>query len=95
VIRYRDLDEAVARANAGDYGLGASVWGSDADAAAAIADRLDAGTVWINAHLVVSPSLPFGGHKSSGVGVENGLLGLHEYTRVRVVHRPIAKDGAR
>ncbi|KQZ86200.1 aldehyde dehydrogenase [Microbacterium sp. Root166] len=93
VIRYRHVDEAVERANAGDYGLGASVWGTDTDAAAAVAGRLEAGTVWVNAHLALSPTLPFGGHKHSGLGVENGRLGLHEYTRVRVVHLPITKPG--
>ncbi|MFB7890654.1 aldehyde dehydrogenase family protein [Microbacterium sp. NPDC056044] len=94
VIRYRDLDDAVERANAGDYGLGASVWGVDADAAAAVAGRLEAGTVWVNAHLALAPTLPFGGHKHSGLGIENGRLGLHEYTRVRVVHLPITKGAA-
>ncbi|MCR2799336.1 aldehyde dehydrogenase family protein [Microbacterium sp. zg-Y818] len=94
VIRYRDLDQAIARANAGDYGLGASVWGTDAGTAVAAAGRLEAGTVWVNAHLALSPSLPFGGHKHSGLGVENGLLGLHEYTRVRVVHLPITNGDA-
>ncbi|MGN6127470.1 MAG: aldehyde dehydrogenase family protein [Humibacter sp.] len=90
VIRYQTLDEAIDRANAGDYGLGASVWGTDTDAAAGVAGRLEAGTVWVNAHLALAPTLPFGGHKHSGLGVENGRLGLHEYTRVRVVHLPVA-----
>ena len=94
VIRYSDLDEVVDRANSGDYGLGASVWGTDSDAAAAVAGRLDAGTVWVNAHLALAPNLPFGGHKHSGLGIENGRLGLHEYTRVRVVHLPVTTGGA-
>lgn len=88
VIAYSDLDAAVERANSGDYGLGASAWGTDVDAAVRVAERLQAGTVWVNAHLRVGPGIPFGGLKQSGLGVENGRLGLHEYTQVRLVHRP-------
>ena len=72
VIRYDDVDEAVAMANKLDVGLGASVWSSDRDAARAVAARLEAGTVWINAHGVVHPMIPFGGVKKSGYGLEFG-----------------------
>ncbi len=87
VLQFTSIDDAVARANDSSFGLGASVWGQEQDAAA-VADRLEAGTVWVNNHMVLSAQYPFGGHKHSGIGVENGLLGLQEYTRVRVVHRP-------
>ena len=61
IIRYRDLDEAIARANGVDVGLGASVWSSDRERARAVAARIDAGTVWINSHGAVHPMVPFGG----------------------------------
>lgn len=87
IVAYRDVDDAIARANGTHFGLGASVWSSDPDAAAAVADRLDAGTAWINAHLVLQPHQPFGGAKWSGIGVENGPWGLYGFTEVQVRYR--------
>lgn len=84
ILSYRDLDDAVARANDTTYGLGASVWSPDLDRAAAVADRLDAGSVWVNQHPVVSATVPFGGAKQSGIGVEGSLHGLHAYTDIKV-----------
>jgi acyl-CoA reductase-like NAD-dependent aldehyde dehydrogenase len=86
VVPYTSLDEAVDRANGTEYGLTASVWSADPDRAAAVARRLDAGQVSVNVHAgAVRPELPFSGHKSSGIGVENGLWGLYEYTDLNVV----------
>jgi len=79
VIRYSDIDEAVARANAGPYGLGASVWGSDAAQASEVAGRLHAGMVWVNRHMGADPLAPFGGAKQSGIGRQYGLKGLQGY----------------
>ena len=86
VLSYRELDEVIARANDSPYGLGASVWSNDLKKAAEVAARLDAGTVWINKHGDVTPETPFAGAKMSGVGVEFGLLGLHDLTQVKVVN---------
>ncbi len=85
VIRYRDLDDAIARANAVDVGLGASVWGPDEEACRAVAARLDAGTVWINQHGMIHPMVPFGGVKGSGWGVEFGVEGLKAVTQPKVI----------
>jgi len=85
VIRYTDLDQAVQAANALEYGLGASVWGDDAEEAARVARRLVAGTRWVNRHGVLNPAVPMGGVKQSGIGVEFGVEGLHEYTTVQVL----------
>ncbi|KAA0233905.1 MAG: Betaine aldehyde dehydrogenase [Acidimicrobiales bacterium] len=87
VLTYRDLDEAVARANDTDFGLCASVWSSDEELAAALADRLDAGTVFINNHgmFAVDVQAPFGGWKQSGLGRELGPEGLLEFTRSRTI----------
>ena len=76
IIRYSTVDEAVAKANALDVGLGASVWSSDPAAARDVAARLQAGTVWINKHGAVDPRIPFGGAKQSGYGLEFGVEGL-------------------
>lgn len=86
IVPYTDLDGAIRRANATTYGLGASVWTTDLDRGREVAGRLDAGNTWINTHAVVSQSVPFGGLKYSGIGVENGPWGLQAYTDIQVVH---------
>jgi acyl-CoA reductase-like NAD-dependent aldehyde dehydrogenase len=86
IIRYQDLDQAVTMANALDVGLGASVWGNDREAARAVAARLEAGTVWINAHGGVHPMIPFGGVKKSGYGLEFGVEGLKAVSVPQVIN---------
>ncbi|MGY1706644.1 aldehyde dehydrogenase family protein [Geodermatophilus sp. SYSU D00697] len=86
IVRYEDVDSAVAMANRLDVGLGASVWSSDRDAARAVAARLEAGTVWINAHGGVHPMIPFGGHKRSGYGLEFGVEGLKAVAVPQVIN---------
>jgi acyl-CoA reductase-like NAD-dependent aldehyde dehydrogenase len=85
LLRFSSIDEVVRRANNSIYGLGASVWGRDLDQAQAIANQLDVGTVWINTIHELSPGFAFGGHKQSGLGVENGIAGLLEYTNSQTV----------
>jgi len=87
VISYRDVDDAVARANATHFGLSGSVWSADADRAAEVAGQLECGTAWVNTHLALSPQQPFGGAKWSGIGVENGPWGLAGFTELQVLHR--------
>jgi acyl-CoA reductase-like NAD-dependent aldehyde dehydrogenase len=86
VMRYSDIDEVVKRANDTDFGLGGSVWSSDLDQAYAVAARIDAGTVWVNKHLDVSPDTPFSGAKQSGLGVALGEEGLEEFTQAAVIN---------
>lgn len=86
IIRYADVDDAVARANASPYGLGASVWSADPEAAAVVARRLESGTVWVNQHCALDPAVPFPAHKQSGLGVEGGREGLLAYTALQVVN---------
>ncbi|MEE3922515.1 aldehyde dehydrogenase family protein [Micromonospora sp. BRA006-A] len=88
VVPYTDLDDAVRAANAGPYGLGASVWSADPQRAWDAAARLDAGTVWVNSHAELAPDQPYGGLKCSGLGVEGGVGRLHGYTGAQVRHRP-------
>jgi aldehyde dehydrogenase (NAD+) len=83
LMKFDDVEEAIARANASDYGLGASVWSADEDKALEIGRRLQAGTVWINETQHLSPLAAFGGHKQSGLGTEGALDGLLEYTNTQ------------
>lgn len=86
VIRYEDTEDALARANASDMGLGGSIWSTDREAARDLAGRMESGTVWINKHLDFGPNIPFGGAKQSGLGVEFAEEGLHEFTQVHVIN---------
>lgn len=87
LLKYRDVEDVIARANNTEYGLAATVWGKDLEKAAAIARRIEAGTVWINHVHVFAPNIAFGGHKQSGVGIENSLHGLAEYCNMQTVMR--------
>jgi acyl-CoA reductase-like NAD-dependent aldehyde dehydrogenase len=86
VMRYKTLDEALARANNSKYGLGGSVWTSDLERGEEVAGQIEAGTVWVNNHAQTLPHQPFAGAKWSGIGVENGRLGMLEFTQVQAVH---------
>jgi aldehyde dehydrogenase (NAD+) len=85
LLRFRETDEAIERANASPYGLAATVWTRDLDRAAAVASRLEAGTVWVNEVFHFSPLAAFGGHKSSGIGSENGADGLKAYLQPKTI----------
>lgn len=85
VLSYETVAQAVDRANSTHFGLGGSVWGSE-KAATEVAADLDCGTVWINTHGDLRPTVPFGGWRSSGIGLEYGYWGLLEYTRARVTN---------
>jgi acyl-CoA reductase-like NAD-dependent aldehyde dehydrogenase len=91
MMKFTDVDEVIDRANASDYGLAGAVWSKDTDKAMDIARRLETGTVWINQNLNLRPDTPFGGHKQSGFGVENGMEGLLEYMAPQAVY--LAKGG--
>ena len=80
LVRFTDVEDALAKANNTDMGLAGTVWSADTDAAMRIAERMDTGNVWINEGLALSPFAAFGGRKQSGLGVENGIEGLMAYT---------------
>jgi acyl-CoA reductase-like NAD-dependent aldehyde dehydrogenase len=85
IIRYSDVEDAIASANRLEAGLGGSVWSSDRDAARAVAARMRAGTVWINSHGTIHPKVPFGGVKGSGYGLEFSVEGLKAVAEPRVI----------
>jgi acyl-CoA reductase-like NAD-dependent aldehyde dehydrogenase len=96
LLKFDDIEDVIARANDTEYGLAASVWSADGDRARGIAERIEAGTVWINEVHSFSPHVAFGGHKQSGIGIENALDGLAEYTNAQtiVTRREIAATEA-
>jgi aldehyde dehydrogenase (NAD+) len=85
VIKFKDEDEAVAIANDSRFGLGSGVWTSDIGRAHRMAERIHAGTVWVNCYRVVSYMSPFGGYKDSGLGRENGIETMSEYLQTKSV----------
>ena len=85
LMKFSDTNEVVERANATNYGLGASIWTKNLELAEDLAGRLQAGTIWINESQYLSPHAPFGGHKQSGIGTEGGPEGLLEFTVAKTV----------
>ncbi len=86
VLRYSNLDDAIARANSTEYGLGATIWSSNLDRAYEVALKIDSGTVWINKHLDLPADIPMGGAKQSGFGIEMGQDGLEEFTQAKIIN---------
>ena len=89
VTPFGDEAEAVALANATDYGLAAYIWTSDLARAHRVAHAVEAGMTWINSHNVRDLRTPFGGVKASGLGREGGPHSLDFYTESRIVHIPL------
>ena len=85
ILSFRDTDELIKRVNNTNFGLAASVWSADLEQAQTVAAQIEAGTVWINQHLAIIPQAPIAGVKWSGVGVENGRLGLESYTDIQTI----------
>jgi aldehyde dehydrogenase (NAD+) len=85
VIPFEDEAELIRQANDTPFGLAAGIWTRDIQRAHRVAHALRAGTVWINSYRTVSFNAPFGGYKMSGIGRENGLESVKEYTQVKSV----------
>ncbi|MFW5634434.1 MAG: aldehyde dehydrogenase family protein [Erythrobacter sp.] len=80
LMKFKDEDEVIARANNSEYGLAGAVWTANPEKGVEIAEQLETGTVWVNEFMHLSPFAPFGGHKQSGFGAEYGKEGLKEFT---------------
>ncbi len=85
VIRVKDLDEAIAVANATRFGLGASAWSGDREEQERLAREIEAGSVFINEMVKSDPRLPFGGIKASGIGRELAGFGIREFVNIKSV----------
>jgi acyl-CoA reductase-like NAD-dependent aldehyde dehydrogenase len=85
VLKFRDIEDVIRRANDTRYGLAGSVWSHDPERAAAIAARLEVGTAWVNQHRATSATVPFGGAKESGIGRQYSILGLKENMEPQVI----------
>jgi len=79
------LDEVVGLANDNQYGLGASIWSNDLGRVMQLIPQIKAGTVWVNTHNMLDPSMPFGGYKQSGIGREMGHAAIEAYTENKSV----------
>ncbi len=86
IMKFDDIDDAIARANDNEYGLGGTIWADDVERGIAAAMKIDSGTVWVNKHLDLPFDVPFGGSKQSGIGREGGDDGLHAYTQPHIVN---------
>jgi aldehyde dehydrogenase (NAD+) len=86
ILKYNDVDEAVALANNTEFGLGGLVFGSDSEAALSVADRMDTGSVGIN-FFASNHAAPFSGRHDSGLGTEYGIEGLNAYLSYKSIHR--------
>jgi acyl-CoA reductase-like NAD-dependent aldehyde dehydrogenase len=85
IVKYSDINDAIARANNSCFGLGGSVWSGDVEMAKELAMKLESGTAWVNTHSTIQPNAPFGGVKESGFGVEFTREGLNEFTAIQTV----------
>jgi len=83
VLKYKDLEEAIKLANDIRYGLGATIWSENPRTLYWAAKKLDAGTVWMNTNVMSKIEAPYGGNKDSGLGREDGTIGIKEYLKVK------------
>lgn len=89
ILKYKDLDEVIRRANSTRYGLAAGVFTKNINTANTLTRALRVGTVWVNCFDVFDAAIPFGGYKMSGVGREKGIYSLNNYLQVKAVITPL------
>jgi acyl-CoA reductase-like NAD-dependent aldehyde dehydrogenase len=84
-MKFSTEEEVLAKANDNTFGLCASVWTKDIVKGINMANKIRAGTVYINDHMTISPEMPWGGFRQSGLGKENAVVGLEEYTQFKLI----------
>jgi aldehyde dehydrogenase (NAD+) len=89
ILKFKDINEVIRRANNTSYGLAAGVFTQNIDTANTLTRALKAGTVWINCYDTFDAAIPFGGYKMSGQGREKGIYGLQNYLQVKAVVTPL------
>jgi acyl-CoA reductase-like NAD-dependent aldehyde dehydrogenase len=92
VTAFRDEAEAIALANATNYGLAAGLWTRDLKRALRVARAVRAGNVWVNNYNIIGPQMPFGGFKHSGHGKDLGKAALEGYTQLKNVYVELGDD---
>jgi acyl-CoA reductase-like NAD-dependent aldehyde dehydrogenase len=83
VMKYKNIDDAIAMANDSEYGLGATIWSENPRTLFWAAKKLNAGTVWMNTNVMSKMEAPYGGNKNSGIGREYGVTGIKEYMKIK------------
>ena len=82
VLKFTDVDDAIARANSTEFGLGGTIWAKNPEDGLRVAMKIDSGVIWVNQHMTVDPLISsIGGAKQSGIGTELGVEGLYEFTQ--------------
>lgn len=87
---YDDLNQAIASANDVEYGLGGTIWTGDVKRGIEIAGKIETGTIWVNQHMALPLDVPFGGAKESGIGLQNGIEGMKDFTQLRILNAKLA-----
>jgi acyl-CoA reductase-like NAD-dependent aldehyde dehydrogenase len=87
---YDHVDEAISEANASEFGLGGTIWTGNVERGIEIAGRIETGTIWVNQHMALPVDVPFGGAKESGIGLQNGVEGMEDFTQLRILNAKLA-----
>ncbi|OMO81518.1 hypothetical protein CCACVL1_12377 [Corchorus capsularis] len=89
ILKFKDNDEVIRRANATNFGLTAGVFTKSLETANTMTRALKAGTVYVNCYGLVDAAIPYGGYKMSGIGREKGIYSLHNYLQVKAAVTPL------
>ncbi|CAO3631438.1 unnamed protein product [Cunninghamella blakesleeana] len=92
IAKFKDVDDVVRLAHGTTYGLAAAVFTENVTRAVDVADKLEAGTVWVNCYNELDYNTPFGGYRQSGIGRENGEYALQNYLQVKSVKINISRS---
>lgn len=83
---YETVEGAIAEANSFEFGLGGIIWTGDVERGVSVASQVQTGTIWVNQHMSLPYDVAFGGAKQSGMGLQNGIEGMEDFTQRRIVN---------